>query len=71
MLMQSISNKCGSDGLSLPSGEPSNFTDPIAGQNSHKDLIDLANTVPMLKIFKHYNISCNQAFNIIRCPFYI
>jgi hypothetical protein len=50
-------------------GEAGSFTDSVEGEDNRQELIDLADTIPLLKIFDLYKIYCNQYIRSIRCPF--
>ena len=67
--MRNISNNTRCDSVSQTSGDSRNFTNNFDGENHYQDIIDLANTVPLIKIFRSYNIRCNQSSCMMRCPF--
>jgi len=67
--MRHLSSKTGSNSSSAPSGEAGSFGDSFTGKDYYQDLIDLANTVPLVKIFARYKIHCNESNYMIRCPF--
>lgn len=62
-----------SSSRSISNGETSSdvgdVADAFTRKSYNEDLIDLADTVPLLKVFKRYNIYCNEAHHTIRCPF--
>jgi len=55
-------------GSQAPS-DAGNTRDPYERTDPYEELIEKANTVPLAKIFSHYNIYCNSANHTIRCPF--
>lgn len=67
--MCAISNSAGSSCARKEPSEDRDSTNSFTGQDYYQDLIDLANTVPLVKIFKQYNIHCNESSFHIRCPF--
>jgi hypothetical protein len=66
--MFSISNRTGSIDPSPSSWETGNPTAP-SGQEDREDLIFQANTVPLLKIMRHYGIRLDEVRSKVRCPF--
>jgi len=67
--MCDISSKTGSDCYGTSSVENRGIAESFTRKNYYKELIDLADTVPLLKIFKYYNIRCNSHSFQMRCPF--
>jgi DNA primase len=57
-------------GGSKASGEDGDFTTPFGvGKEFYQDLIRLANTVPIQRIFKHYGVRLDELHLKTRCPF--
>lgn len=67
--MRPISNSTGSVSRSQAPGETGDITAAFAGQNYDQDLIDRANTVPLINIFKHYHLRIDESNPKIICPF--
>ena len=67
--MRNLSSQTGSNSNSPPPSETGGFGGSFAGEDHYKELIDLANTVPLVKIFARYNIRCNESNYMIRCQF--
>jgi hypothetical protein len=67
--MRHLSSQTGSNSNSAPSSEAGGFGDSFTGKDYYQDLINLANTVPLVKIFARYKIYCNESNYMIRCPF--
>lgn len=67
--MRNISSTTRSVSSSETQGEAGDFTAPIAGKEFYKDLIDRANTVPLVRIFKHYGLRIDDKNVKIICPF--
>jgi len=67
--MRYLSSKARPNSDSTPSSEAGSFGDSFTGKDYYQELIDLANTVPLSKIFSRYKIYCNEANYMIRCPF--
>ena len=51
------------------SGETGSVTDAYAGKDFYQDVIDLADTIPLSKIFDRYRVACNERQYLIKCPF--
>jgi DNA primase len=66
--MCTLSNTAGSDSYSEEPGEIGNTTKIITRKNYYKDLINKANTVSLIKIFKHYNLRLDEYNKKIICP---
>jgi DNA primase len=67
--MRSISNTTGSISQGKALGQAGSFTDSVAGQDDVKDLISKANSIPMMRLFKHYGIRINEINRMVICPF--
>lgn len=68
--MRPISNTTGSLGIGETSGEIGDFAAPFGvGKEFYKDLIRLANSVPIQRIFKHYSVRLDEHHLKITCPF--
>ena len=67
--MCSISNPTRSNSNGETSWEGGDFAKTFDGKNNYQDLIDQANTVPILKIFKAYSINIDIHNRKIVCPF--
>lgn len=67
--MRPLSNSTRSNSNSSIPGEVRNIATSIAGQESYQDLINLANTVPLIHIFKHYGLRVDEYNRKITCPF--
>lgn len=66
--MRHLSSEARSNSNSSAPSETGGFGEPFAGEDHYQELIDLANTVPLVKIFARYNIRCNEFNYMIRCP---
>lgn len=64
--MFSISNTGGSENSNSPSVNTGNSA---FGYENAQDVIEQANTVSLIKIFRRYKIHCNEVEHTIRCPF--
>lgn len=67
--MRDLSNNTGSISYSETRGENGDFAAPIAGKEFYKDLIRQANTVPLVRIFKHYGLRLDENNKKCICPF--
>jgi DNA primase len=67
--MRPISNSTGSNSYSQASGEARDVAAAFVGQDPDQDLINLANTVPLINIFKHYRLRIDAHNRKITCPF--
>lgn len=67
--MCSLSNSARSDSDSQEPSETGDIGDAFTRKDYYQELIDLASTVPLLKVFKYYGSHCNEGQPIIRCPF--
>jgi DNA primase len=67
--MRNLSNKSRSISTSETPGEAGSFTESTFEQDPYEDLVEQANTVPLTKIFRYYNLRCHQENKKIRCPF--
>lgn len=66
--MRIISNTTRSDGYGQTSGEDRNPTD-VAKRKFFEELIRKANTVPLVRVFSHYNLRVDSVYSTIVCPF--
>lgn len=66
--MRTIPSTTGSDGYSQTSGEVRNSTD-ASKRKFFEELIRKANTVPLVRIFSHYNLRLDSVYSTIICPF--
>jgi CHC2 zinc finger len=67
--MCALSNIARSDSYGETSSDTGDTSEAYGGKDHYEELNDLANTIPLIKVFKHYNIYCNEANHKIRCPF--
>ena len=67
--MRSLSSNSGSNSSGQAPSYAGDITDPFEGTDPYQELIEKANTVPLVKIFSHYGIYCNEHNKTIRCPF--
>lgn len=67
--MCNLSNTTGSDSICQTSGKNGNIADSFTGKVYHEDLIDKANTVSLIKIFKHYGVRLDENNLRTTCPF--
>jgi len=51
------------------SGETGDIAEAFTGKDFYQDLIDKANTVPLMRVFKMYGIRVNEYSTKITCPF--
>jgi hypothetical protein len=66
--MRDLSSSTGFFGYGETPGETGNSATATSGKDT-KELIHLANTVPLTRVFKHYGIRLSAANNKIVCPF--
>jgi len=67
--MRSIQNSTGPISSSETPGEAGDFAAPFTGKEYYHDLIDRANTVPLIKLFKYYGLRLDDHNRRIICPF--
>lgn len=67
--MRFIPNSARSDSNGSTSGKVGDITETFTGQESYKELINRANTVPLTRIFKHYGLRVDEYNRKITCPF--
>jgi hypothetical protein len=67
--MRPISSSTRPDSDSQTSGEGGDITKAFTGQDYYQDLINKANTVPLIRILKHYGIRVDEYNRKIICPF--
>jgi hypothetical protein len=67
--MCEISDTTGSFGYGETSGEIGDFATPSARKAFFKELIAKANSVPLIKILKFYNVKIDQGHYQTVCPF--
>jgi len=66
--MLKLSNTTRSDSCSETSGETGDIASSFTGKVFYEDLIDKANSVPITRIFQHYNVRLDNNRKSI-CPF--
>lgn len=64
-----LSNNSGSKCDLKVRGEAGSFTEAFAIKDYSKDLIAQANSVPLISIFKYYNVKADEHNRKIICPF--
>lgn len=67
--MYNLSNYARPFSLGKTSGQDGNLAEASSGKKHFKDLILKANTVPLTKLFKHYNIQISEYSKKCTCPF--
>lgn len=68
--MFKLSNSSGSISNSAVPRENRNFTEYFTkGEKYYKNIIKQADSVPLIKIFKHYGVKLNEHHRKIICPF--
>lgn len=68
--MRPVSNTTGSVSGSETSREARDFTAPFGvGKDFYKELIKLANSVPITRVFKHYGVRLDEYHIKVVCPF--
>lgn len=67
--MRDLSNTTGPVSYGETSWETGDTPEATTGKTYHQELIYQANTVPLILLFKHYNIRVDAARCIIVCPF--
>ena len=67
--MQELSNIAGSSGSFEVSGEIGYFTEDSARKKFYIELMKKADTVPLSRLFAHYNIKVDRYNRKIICPF--
>lgn len=67
--MRHLSNTARSDSDSLSSWEDGDIAEAFTGQDYYQELIGQANTVPITKIFQHYNVRVDTHNRKTTCPF--
>jgi DNA primase len=67
--MRPISSSTGSDSSSQTPGETGDIAASFTGKDYYQDLISRANTVPLIRVFKHYGIRVDEYNRKITCPF--
>ena len=66
--MRQISNTTRSNSSSQTSGQTGSFTDSYAGEG-YQNIVEIANTVSLNKIFKLYGIQLDELNRKTTCPF--
>lgn len=66
--MRNLPDTTGSDGYGETPGETGNSTAPSSGKAFYQDLISRANTVPIIRVFKHYGLRLDEHNRKITCP---
>jgi len=64
-----ISNTTRSNSDSSTPGETGSVAAAFAGKDYYQELIRKSNTVPLVKIFKHYNVRLDTHYKKTTCPF--
>jgi hypothetical protein len=67
--MRPISDTAGSNSDSQTSGEAGDITAAFTGKDYYQNLIERANTVPLIRIFKLYGLQVDEYNRKIICPF--
>lgn len=67
--MRDVSNTTGFDGYGEVPGETGDSSEAPTRKVFFQDLIRKANTVPLIRILKHYGIRVNAVQSTIVCPF--
>lgn len=67
--MRTIQNSTGPISNSETPGEAGDFAASFTGKDYYHDLINRANTVPLVKLFKHYGLHLDDNNRRIICPF--
>lgn len=67
--MRTIPDTSGPVGYGETSWETGDSTTPLTGKAFYQDMIRRANTVPIIQIFKHYNLRLSEHNRKIICPF--
>lgn len=66
--MRNLPDTTGSDGYGETPGETGNSSASSPGKAFYQDLIQKANTVPIIRIFKHYGLRLDDGNRKIICP---
>lgn len=64
-----ISNRTRPDGYGETSGEATNTATSFTGKDYYQELINRANTIPLSKVFRQYNIRLDAHNKKVTCPF--
>lgn len=67
--MRILSNSTGSDSFSQASSQDRDFTAAFARQEAYQEIIEKAQSVSFVKIFKYYNIPLDSFNRKCVCPF--
>lgn len=67
--MRTLSDTARSDSFSQTSSQAGDIAAAFTGQDYYRELINQANSVPILKIFKHYRLRLDSFNRKITCPF--
>ncbi len=67
--MRDISNTTGPVSYGETSWETGDSPEAVTGKTQYQELIHQANTVPLMTLFRHYNIRIDAVRCIIVCPF--
>lgn len=67
--MRKLSSTAGSVGYGEVSGKVGYSSETSPGKNSYQELIQKANSVPITRIFKAYDVSLNEYTHKTTCPF--
>lgn len=66
--MRDLSNTTGSDGYGEVPGETGDSSAPSQGKAFYQELIGKANTVPIIRLFKHYGLRLDEGNRKTVCP---
>ena len=67
--MCNLSDTTGSDSDSQVSGEAGDLTNAFTGKDYYQDLIEKADTVPIVQVFKLYGLRIDENNRKVICPF--
>lgn len=67
--MRDLSNTDGLDGYGETPGETGDSSAPLTGKAFYQDLMRRANSVPLIRVFKHYGLHLNEINRKTTCPF--
>jgi hypothetical protein len=66
--MRDVSNTTRFDGYGETCWEDRNSSAIVAGKESYKELIRKANTVPLIRVFRHYGVRVDAVHCMTICP---
>lgn len=67
--MRTLSNTTRSDSLSKTPSDTGDIAEAFTGKDYYQELIERANTVPLIKVFRYYGVVVSELQHTIRCPF--